>query len=246
MIEVNSLFKKFKKLPVLKGVEFRIETGTSTAILGPNGSGKTTLMKCILGMVIPNSGSIFFGGKNIIGQYAYRHQIDYLPQIARFPDNLSVSEILKMIKDLREVDCNPSELLELFDLKSSLKKKLRNLSGGTRQKVNIVLSMMFDSPLLIMDEPTTGLDPIALIRFKELVKKRREKGTTILITTHIMSIVEELAQNIIFLLDGRVWFDGKVSELLETYHSHSIDEAIARIMSKSNDENRLKIVKHRP
>ena len=244
MIEVNSLYKKFNKLPVLNGVDFKIQSGSSTAILGPNGSGKTTLMKCLLGMVIPNAGSIFFGGRNIIGKYAYRHQIDYLPQIARFPDNLKVSELLRMIKDLREVDCDASELVALFDLKTSLRKKLRHLSGGTRQKVNIVLSMMFNSPLLIIDEPTTGLDPLSLIRFKELVKDRSNNGTTILITTHIMSIVEELAQNIIFLLDGRVWFDGKVTELLETYRSRSIDEAIAQIMSKNQEGNKLKAIKN--
>jgi len=101
MIEVKSLYKKFRKLPVLRGIDLILQPGRITAILGPNGSGKTTLLKCILGMVIPDAGDICLGGKSILGQHAYRHELDYLPQVARFPENLRVSELIHMIKDLR-------------------------------------------------------------------------------------------------------------------------------------------------
>src|SRR5210317_1655844 len=103
MINVKNLHKKFGKNEVLKGVDLQIESGGIFAVLGPNGSGKTTLIKCILGMVIPTSGDIEFEGKKIKNNWKYRNQIDYLPQIANFPSNLTVEELVTMIKDLRSV-----------------------------------------------------------------------------------------------------------------------------------------------
>ena len=179
MIEVKDLYKRFGKNQVLQGVDLEIETGGIFAVLGPNGSGKTTLIKSILGMVLPNSGSIEIDGKNIKNDWQYRFNIDYLPQIANFPSNLTVDELIKMIKDLRGAKITDEErLIQLFKLESFLGKKLGTLSGGTKQKVNIVLAFMFDSPLLILDEPTSGLDPISLIRLKGLITSEKERGKT--------------------------------------------------------------------
>src|SRR5690606_26200424 len=123
--------------------------------------------KCILGMVIPNEGTIAVDGKDIKGNWAYRNAIDYLPQIARFPENLKVYELLSMIKDIRGQAENSQQFIDIFNLEPFMNQRLGNLSGGTLQKVNITLAMMYDSPLLILDEPTTGLDPLALVRFKK-------------------------------------------------------------------------------
>jgi Cu-processing system ATP-binding protein len=232
MIEIKNLHKKFGKLTVLDGLDLEINKGGIFAVLGPNGSGKTTLIKCLLGMVIPNKGEILFQGQNILKEWKYRNNINYLPQIANFPANLSVIELFNMVKNLRPKQANEQELISLFGLNSFLNKKLGNLSGGTKQKVNIVLTFMFDSNLIILDEPTTGLDPIALIYLKELIQKERKKGKTILITTHIMSVVEELADEIVFLLDGKIYFKGSVKKLKIQTNQNNLEHAIANLISK--------------
>jgi len=231
MLTIKNLHKKFGKLKVLDGVSFDIPTSGTVAVLGPNGSGKTTIMKCVLGMVIPNDGDITLNDSSILKQWDYRREIGYLPQIAQFPDNLSVQELINMIKDLRSVPANELELIELFELHPFLSKKLSNLSGGTKQKVNIVLTFMFDCPLYILDEPTAGLDPISMIRLKELIDKEKKKNKTIIITTHIMSLVEELADEIFFLLDGKIHFRGPVDQLKKETKQEDLEHAIANILT---------------
>lgn len=234
MIEITDLHKKFGKNKVLKGIDLSIDTGGIFAVLGPNGSGKTTLIKSILGMVVPNSGTIKLNGKSIKNNWLYRNDIDYLPQIANFPGNLSVKELIKMIKDLRsDKTIEDERLIELFKLQPFLDKKLNNLSGGTKQKVNLVLTFMFDSPLIILDEPTTGLDPISHIRLKQLITAEKEKGKTILITSHIMSFVEEIADEIVFLLEGKIYFRGSIPELKTKTEQPDFEHAIASMLSSS-------------
>ncbi len=232
MIEFKNLHKRFGKLTVLDGLDLAIKKGGIFAILGPNGSGKTTLIKCLLGMVIPNKGEINFKNESVLKKWEYRNNLNYLPQIANFPPNLTVIELLRMIKNLRPKESKEEELIELFGLKEFLNKKLGNLSGGTKQKVNIVLTFMFDSELIILDEPTTGLDPIALIHLKELIQQEKEKGKTILITTHIMSVVEELADEIVFLLDGKIYFKGSIDALKKQTNNDNLEHAIANLISK--------------
>ncbi len=234
MIEVKELYKKFGKNEVLKGIDLSIERGGIFSVLGPNGSGKTTLIKCILGMVLQDSGNISIDGKSLKNNFRYRNEIDYLPQIANFPGNLKVSELIAMIKDLRESKATKDEeLIELFKLQPFLNKKLANLSGGTKQKVNLVLAFMFDSPLLILDEPTNGLDPISHLRLKNLINAEKEKGKTILITSHILSFVEEISDEIVFLLEGKIYFKGSISELKKKTDQPDFEHAIASILSAS-------------
>jgi Cu-processing system ATP-binding protein len=237
MIEIKNLFKKFGKLEVLDGIDLNIQNGGIFAVLGPNGSGKTTLIKSILGMVIPDRGEIIFKDENILGKSDYRNEINYLPQIANFPSNLSVKELLAMVKNLRPKEARESEFIELFNLEEHLDKKLGNLSGGTKQKVNLVLTFMFDSEVLILDEPTTGLDPVSLIRLKEIIKLEKEKGKTILITTHIMSFVEEMADEIVFLLEGEIHFKGSSSQLKEQTAQPDLEHAIAVLIGSAEQTN---------
>jgi len=234
MVTIENLHKKFNKNVVLSGVNLNINKGGIFAVLGPNGSGKTTLIKSILGMVIPNKGNITVLGDNIKNHSNYRNKIDYLPQIANFPSNLKVKELIKMIKDLRGNTKEDKHLINLFKLDPFLNKKLGNLSGGTKQKVNIVLTFMFDSPLIILDEPTTGLDPISLIRLKELIQTEKDKGKTILITSHIMSFVEEVSDEIVFLLEGEIYFKGSINELKTKTNQPNFEHAIASILTKNN------------
>ena len=230
MIEFKDVHKKYGKLEVLKGVSFTIKDGGIFAILGPNGSGKTTSMKSFLGMVIPTKGDIFFNGKSIKNQWAYREQISYLPQIANFPSNLKVKELIAIIKNIKKLPCHEQELIELFGLQKHLNKSLGNLSGGTKQKVNLVLTFMVDVPVLVLDEPTSGLDPIAILALKKLILREKEKGKTILITSHILSFIEELSDEILFILEGNIYFRGTPQQLLETTQKNNFQEAIAELL----------------
>lgn len=234
MIYIENMTKAFGKLEVLNQLNLVIEGGGIFVVLGPNGSGKTTLIKSLLGMVIPDSGNIRIFEESIIKEWKYREKIDYLPQIANFPANLTVSEMIELIKDLRDVDTREQELIELFGLNPYLNKKLGQLSGGTKQKVNLVLTFMFDSQLIILDEPTSGLDPIAMLHLKDLIRNEKAAGKTILITTHIMDFVEEMADQIVFLLDGQIYFKGSVQEVLGKTNQPDLEHAIAQILKEEH------------
>ncbi|MGB4205687.1 MAG: ABC transporter ATP-binding protein [Bacteroidales bacterium] len=235
MIEIKRLHKNFGKLEVLKGIDLVIEGKGVYAILGPNGSGKTTLMKCILGMVLPTSGEILLKGEPIKKHWKYRQDIDYLPQIANFPGNLTVKELIRMIKDLRrKPDLDETPLINRLKLEPYLSKKLGNLSGGTKQKVNLTLTFLFDSPYIFLDEPTTGLDPAALIILKEMIEEEKSKGKIIVLTSHIMSFVEEISDDIIFLLEGNVYFRGTAEFLKEKTQKPDFIHAIANLLTEQN------------
>jgi Cu-processing system ATP-binding protein len=234
MIKIEQLYKRFGKNQVLKGVDLSFDNKGIVAILGPNGSGKTTLIKSILGMVLPDSGRLSVDGTSIKKNWKYRDQVDYLPQIANFPANLKVKELMAMIKDVRNRPGDDKKLITLFKLEPFLSKKLSTLSGGTKQKVNLVLTLMFDSPIIILDEPTSGLDPIALIHLKALIKEEKAKGKIILITSHIMSFVEEMADEIVFLLEGKVYFQGNIEQLKSQTKESDFEHAIANLLNQEN------------
>ncbi|MEP0861305.1 MAG: ABC transporter ATP-binding protein [Ignavibacterium sp.] len=233
MIKFANIIKKYNKLEVLKGIDAEIQTGKVTSIVGPNGSGKTTLIKIILGLVKADFGSVEIDGKKINGDYDYRGNIGYMPQIARYPENLTVYEVLTMIKDLRNRKDHPEEkLIKDFELSGELTKAIRTLSGGNRQKLSAVIALMFDPQILIFDEPTAGLDPVISNRFKEMVFVEKKKGKTIILTSHIMSEVEELADEIIFLLDGKIYYKGSLQNLLIEKGEVKLEKAVAKILEE--------------
>ncbi len=229
MISINNLHKSFGQNHVLDDLDVNIHSGGIFAILGPNGSGKTTLIKSILGMVIPDSGEISISGLSVKDSWKYRQKINYMTQIAQFPGNLKVNELIRMIKDLRQKPALEVPLIEKFKLEPFLDKKLSTLSGGTKQKVNILLAFMFDCPLLILDEPTTGLDPASLIILKEMIHREKQAGKTIIVTSHIMQFVDEIADEIIYLLEGKIYFKGSIEELKMRTGQDSFEHAIAAI-----------------
>lgn len=237
MIKFENISKKFGKLSVFNRLNLEIGKSGIVSILGPNASGKTTLIKMLLGMVIPNNGEIYLDNESILKEWDYRNKLSYLPQIAQFPENLKVKELIGLVKNIRSCKSNEDELIKLFDLEKFLDKKLSNLSGGTMQKVNLTLCFMFDSPVIILDEPSNGLDPKALVSLKELIIREKEKGKLIILTTHIMSLVEELSDRIIFLLEGNVVFDGTNTELISKYKEVNIERALAKLLDYNYVEN---------
>ena len=238
MIQFEKVSKSFGNNSVLSEISLDISGPGVVAILGPNGSGKTTLIKSFLGMVIPDKGAIYWDNENLLRKYSYRSRIGYIPQIAHYPENLTVNELLTLISGFRYKDIDARPLIKEFRLQPYLGKRLGTLSGGTLQKVSIVQALMMDCELYIMDEPTTGLDPLSLNTFKSLVNKLVDKGKTLILTTHIMSLVEELATEIIYLLDGTVYFQGSPERLKQERSQRTIEGAIADIL-KEKEETQL-------
>jgi Cu-processing system ATP-binding protein len=230
MIEIKNIQKAFGKLHVLQGINLKLESGKIYAFLGPNGSGKTTLIKSILGLTLPDKGQILINNDDIKNNWRYKSCIGYMPQIARFPENLTMVELFRMTKDIRKSPATEENYLALFNLEDSGNKKLKNLSGGMKQKVNAILAFMFNPDILILDEPSVGLDPVSNLKLKNLMQQERERGKTILLTTHILSEVEELADEIIFLMDGKIYFKGSVTELVQTQNENNLERAIARML----------------
>jgi Cu-processing system ATP-binding protein len=231
MIEVRGLRKRFGAVQVLDGVDLTIRTGRVTAIVGPNSAGKTTLIKSILGLTRADAGSIRVADHDLDPDGMYRSDIGYMPQIAHFPGNLSATDVFAMMRDLRAGVQRDEELIDRLELRPHLDKPLRVLSGGTRQKVNVALAFLFTPYLLILDEPTAGLDPVAAGIVKDKVLAERGKGRTFVITSHVMSDLEELADDIAFLVDGRIRFSGGVNLLKRMTRQLSLERAIARVMA---------------
>ncbi|MDR0793319.1 MAG: ABC transporter ATP-binding protein [Chitinophagaceae bacterium] len=231
MIEIENLNKKFGKLQALDNVSVQCNANECVALVGPNGSGKTTLIKCLLGMVLPDSGIMKFKGKSILKQWEYRSDIGYMPQIGRYPDNMTIGQVLDMLQDLgsglREPD---TDLIEAFELNKMLHKRMRTLSGGTRQKVSACIAFLFNPSVLILDEPTAGLDPIASEMVKQKLAKEKSKQKLILITSHVLSELDELATHVVYMQEGKLLFHKPVEKLTEETGEKKLNKAIAALM----------------
>jgi Cu-processing system ATP-binding protein len=141
-----------------------------------------------------------------------------------------------MISDLRNENVNYDELVDLFGIRKELNKKLGLLSGGTRQKVNVVSALMLKTPVLVCDEPTVGLDPASVVKLKKLLVDARNEGKTILVITHIINLVDELADHVFLLQDGNLNFSGTVNEIKERKGKDNLEEALALLMEEIESE----------
>lgn len=231
MIDIRHVSKKFGKAEVLKDVSLSCEAGQCIALIGPNGCGKTTLIKCILGMVIPTSGTIEYKEKNIAHDFLYRHDIGYMPQKGRYPDNMTIGQVIEMIKDMRgpgrELD---EQLIHDFGLDDILDKRMRTLSGGTTQKVSACLAFLFDPQVLILDEPTAGLDPLAAEILKEKIIAENRKGKLVLITSHLLSELDELITKVVLMQEGEIRFAISTEELKNKTNTTSLAKAITYVL----------------
>lgn len=231
MIKVQKLKKRYGSLDVLNGIDADIATGRVTGIVGPNAAGKTTLIKSILGLTRADSGSIEVGKVRVNGDETYRRQIGYMPQIARFPSNLTGAELLAMLRDLRpDVTELDEDLIRSFGLGLELSKKLNDLSGGTKQKINAVAAFLFKPDVLILDEPTAGLDPRSSSLLKDKILAERRAGRTFVITSHVMTELEELADDVIFISEGKVRFSGSVRQIKDLTRQANLERAVAELM----------------
>lgn len=237
MIEIDKLTKKFGKLSVLDNLSLTCQKGQCIALIGPNGCGKTTLIKSILGMVVPDAGSIAFNGQLVNKDVAYRKQIGYMPQIGRYPDNMTIGQVVSMIKSIRQYNGNQDdELLKAYELEKLFDKKMRTLSGGTTQKVSATIAFLFNPDVLILDEPTAGLDPIAAEILKEKIIKEKEKGKLILITSHLLSELDDLVTHIIFMQEGKIRFHKSVDAIKQETEQPNLAKAITHVLKSGYHE----------
>jgi Cu-processing system ATP-binding protein len=162
----------------------------------------------------------------------YRRRIGYMPQNPRFPENLTGSEVVAMLRDLRPESAIDEELFQEFALTPEMKKPVRTLSGGTRQKLNAAVAFLFRSSLLILDEPTAGLDPVASGILKAKILRARDGGASVILTSHILAELEELVDDVVFLLEGRVAFEGSIDQLRQSTGQDRLERAIAGLMKR--------------
>lgn len=240
MISVQQLNKRFGRLSVLKEVSLDFDAGRCYALIGPNGSGKTTLIKCILGMVMPDSGRIHVNGQSIEGDWGYRRLIGYMPQIGRYPDQMRIGQLFDMIRDVRRGELvQDDDLIREFKLDTMKDKRLHTLSGGTRQKVSAALAFLFNPRILILDEPTAGLDPLAAEALKAKILADRNNNRLFLITSHIMSDLDELCSHVTYLEEGTVRYDNSLLALKEITGETKLGKAMAVVMSADQKKSEI-------
>ena len=234
MIEIKNLSKRFGKLQALQNINLNLQKGECIALIGPNGCGKTTLIKSILGMVLPNSGDIFFQGKSIAKNIIYRKNIGYMPQIGRYPENMNIGQIISMVKGIRNsTEALDEDLYHQFEIEALLNKRMGVLSGGTTQKVSATLAFLFNPDVLILDEPTAGLDPLASEILKEKIITEKKNGKLILITSHLLSELDDLVSEIIFMQDGQLIFHKSIERLKNETKIDKISKGIIHILKQS-------------
>jgi ABC-2 type transport system ATP-binding protein len=225
VLSVNGLSKTYRdswgrpRIHALHAIDLELARGEIVGLLGPNGSGKTTLLKAILGLVRPTSGSATIGGEPA-GSTAARRLCGYLPEESTFPRSFKPRELLILFGAViglppRERSAQADRLLETLGLGEFLARRLRDLSRGTLRRIGFALALLGDPPLLLLDEPTSGMDPLAARTVREELRRRAAAGATVLLSTHLASDVEGLCQRVAVLARGRLLALERVERLLE-------------------------------
>lgn len=212
MLKINSVKKSYGKNFSLSIENLNFNDNGVIALLGPNGSGKTTFLKILLGLINPEFSDINYYDSNIYKDFNFKKALSYMPQTAIYPPNLKVKEILEITKSLKpEVKEYDYELYDLFKVNNVLERKFSSLSQGTKQKIAVAIVFMFKNKVIILDEPTAGLDPYASEVLKNKILKEKN-SILIIFTTHIISDVIDIAERLIFLFEGKVKFDKLTSD----------------------------------
>jgi ABC-2 type transport system ATP-binding protein len=217
VIEVRNVFKSFKTVQAVRGINLRIYPGQFVALLGPNGAGKTTLVEMIEGIQKPDKGEILILGKSWRGnENELRKVIGLSLQETRFIDKLTVRETVKLFASFFDLeDRRVEEIISLVGLEEKKRSYVVNLSGGQRQRLALGIALLNDPMILLLDEPTTGLDPNARREIWSILQKLKERSqTSMILTTHYMEEAEKLCEQIIIIDQGRILKEGTLEELL--------------------------------
>ena len=228
-ILVRNVSKIFGETVALENVCLQLKRGEIVGLIGPNGSGKTTLLKIIMGLVPPCAGEVRVLGRDPLLNPQIRYKMGYVPEEIILYDSLTIREFLYFIARMRKMD--PKKYIEkiktlvaLFEIEDKMDDLLGSLSKGDRQKVAIISALMHSPPILILDEPSAGLDPIATIILKRILFEMKLRGRTILISTHILELAESLCDRIYLLHRGRVIFEGKVTGIRRVGKQLSLED----------------------
>ena len=209
MIRFEAFGKRYGAHTAVEGLTLAVETGEVVALLGPNGSGKTTSLKAVAGLVRPTAGRVLIGAPGATlraaGEPAAREILSYLPQRVSFPDALTGREVLEFYRKLRGAPASRTDdALHLASLNGSAGRAVGTYSGGMIQRLGLAVAVLPDAPLLLLDEPTAALDPDGLCAFYGLVEARRRAGKTVLFSSHQLGDVEQLADRIAILVEGKL------------------------------------------
>lgn len=238
MIDAISLTKSYGAIRALSGLTVSLPRGRCVALIGPNGAGKTTFIKCLLGLARPDAGQLTLDGASLLSAPELRRRIGYMPQISRFPDNLPVGRLFDLMRDLRREDAAhfDEELIGALKADRFLRQPAGTLSGGSRQKVSACLAFLFSPDVLILDEPTAGLDPVSVAVLHDRIRQERERGKLILITSHILNDLDEVATDVLYLLEGRMRFFTSTERLKADAGESRLGRAVAHHMRAGGND----------
>ncbi|HVX37404.1 MAG TPA: ABC transporter ATP-binding protein [Hyphomicrobium sp.] len=215
IVELEHVAKRYGAITALHDVSFKLESGETVALIGHNGAGKTTLFKLMLGLSRPSSGNIrVLGDEPAAGEFAARRRLGYLPESVSFHATLTGREVLSFYSRLKgEPTAKIDDLLARVGLTAAADRQVRTYSKGMRQRLGLIQALFGDPLLLLLDEPTTGLDPALRLEFYEIVQELQHKGATIVLSSHALTELEERARRIVILNRGHVVANGSIEHL---------------------------------
>ncbi len=226
MLEVKNLSKYFGIKKAVDDVSFKVEDGHILGVLGKNGAGKSTIFRMILNILEPDEGEVLYDGKKI--DYSMSDKIGYLPEVGSLIDSYTVYEqcmYYGKMKSMKSEDIknNMFELLEQFGIVEYANMKIKELSKGNKQKIQFIISLLHNPELLILDEPFSGLDPVSVEYFKRIILELKNQGKTIIFSSHIMSQVEMLCEEVLIIDNGKVVLNCNLEEIKQEYASKTLD-----------------------
>ena len=234
MLEVKNLKKCFGDFQAVKGVSFSVKEGEVLGFLGPNGAGKSTTMRMITGFLPPTSGTAVLNGHDVLTDpIAAKRDLGYLPESAPSYRAMTVRDYLKFIAEIRgKGEAEVAEALKLAKLEDKAGQTIETLSKGYRQRTAFAAAIIHDPKVLIMDEPTDGLDPNQKYTVREMIKDMAKKGKAIIISTHILEEVDAVCSKVVVISDGEVKFDGTPAELKAKDPSGKLDVVFRNLTMK--------------
>lgn len=217
-ITMAGLSKRYNQQKAINNINLSIKKGEIFALCGGNGAGKTTLIKMLTGIMQPTAGNIFINGQEVdTSSREYKRQFSYMPDEMVFARQLTGLEVLSFFAQLINISSDKvDETLQIVGLYEDRNIPIKQYSKGMQQRLSFAQSLLPNAPLRILDEPTNGLDPYWVMRFKEIIQEEKRLGNTIFFTTHILSIVEELADTAAFIDDGKVKYCDSIESLVHS------------------------------
>jgi ABC-2 type transport system ATP-binding protein len=240
MLEVIHLCKRYRGIPSIEDINFRVQAGEIVGYLGPNGSGKSTTVKIITGLILPNEGSVLFEGKNIReDMVGFRSILGYVPEEAQVYTYLSGLEYLQLVGRLRgmsehDIEMKANQMLKLLGLESWRYSPISFYSKGMKQRVLIAAALMHNPKLLVFDEPLSGLDVVSARLFKDLLQELAAQGKAILYISHVLEVVEQVCDRVIVLSKGRILADSAPAELAKVMQLANLQDVFAQLVQQED------------